>query len=68
VATLPNNISNLSQTEKLELLDAIWEDIETHPSTSPEQLEELDRRMAAYEKDPSAVTPWEQVKAGLTKR
>ena len=68
MATLPNHISNLSQMEKLELLDAIWEDIEAHPSISPEQAEELDRRIAAYEQHPSAVVPWEQVKAGLPKR
>ena len=68
MASLPNHISDLSQDEKLELLDAIWEDIETHPSISPEQEAELDRRIAAYEKDPSGVVPWERVRARLPKR
>jgi putative addiction module component (TIGR02574 family) len=69
MATLPNNISTLSPAEKFELLDALWEDLEAHEFTiSSEQAEELDRRIAAYEKNPSAVTPWEQVKAGLPKR
>ena len=64
MATLPSNIRNLSEAEKYELLDALWEDIETHASgLSLEQAEELDRRVAAYEKDPNAVISWEQVKA-----
>ncbi len=69
MTTLPNNISSLSAAEKFELLDALWEDLEAHaPTISDEQAEELDRRIAAYEKDPPAGTPWEQVKAGLPKR
>jgi putative addiction module component (TIGR02574 family) len=69
MATLPNNISRLTPAEKFELLDALWEDLEIHaPSISPEQAEELDRRIKAYENNPSAVTAWEQVKAGLPKR
>ena len=69
MATLPSNIGSLSAAEKFELLDALWEDIETHSaSLSAEQAEELDRRISAYEKNPPAGTPWEQVKAGLPKR
>jgi len=69
MATLPNNISSLSAAEKFELLDALWEDLEAHSSTlSAEQAEELDRRIASYEKNPPSGTPWEQVKAGLPKR
>ncbi len=69
MATLPNNISSLSTAEKFELLDALWEHLESHPaSLSVEQAEELDRRVAAYEEDPSAVVPWEQVKAGPPKQ
>jgi putative addiction module component (TIGR02574 family) len=69
MATLPDSISSLSEAEKFELLDALWADLEAHSSTlSAEQAEELDRRIAAYEKNPPAGTPWEQVKAGLPKR
>ena len=69
MATLPNNIRALSAAEKFELLDALWEDLETHASAlSSDQAEELDRRIAAYEKNPPTGTPWEQVKAGLPKR
>ena len=69
MATLPDSISSLSEAEKFELLDALWADLEAHSSTlSAERGEELDRRIAAYEKNPPAGTPWEQVKAGLPKR
>ncbi|HEX4320907.1 MAG TPA: addiction module protein [Acidobacteriaceae bacterium] len=69
MAALPGSISSLSEAEKYDLLDALWEDIESHASgLSAEQAEEIDRRVAAYEKNPSDVTPWEQVKAGLPKR
>jgi len=69
MATLPESISSLSEAEKFELLDALWADLEAHSSTlSAERVEELDRRIAAYEKNPPAGTPWEQVKAGLPKR
>jgi putative addiction module component (TIGR02574 family) len=69
MAALPSNISSLSEAEKFDLLDALWEDIESHASgLSAEQAEEIDRPVAAHEKDPSDVTPWEQVKAGLPKR
>ena len=65
MATLPANIGNLSVTEKYALLDALWEDLEANaPPITAAQNEELDRRVAAYEKNPSAVLTWEQVKAG----
>jgi putative addiction module component (TIGR02574 family) len=69
MSTLPNNINNLSAAEKFELIDALWRDLESHGFTlSAEQAEELDRRIAAYEKNPPTGTSWEQVKAGLPKR
>lgn len=69
MATLPSNISNLSDSEKFDLIDALWKDLEAHSYTiGPEQAEELDRRIAAYEKNPNATTSWEEVKAGLPRR
>jgi putative addiction module component (TIGR02574 family) len=69
MATLPSNISSLSPAEKFDLLDALRQDLEAHASTlSAEQAEELDRRIASYEKNPPTGTPWEQIKAGLPRR
>ena len=69
MSTLPSQISDLSVTEKFDLLDALWQDIEAHaPTLSDEQSAELDRRMAKYEQDPSDVIPWERVKGDLFER
>jgi len=69
MSTLPSQISGLTVAEKFELLDALWQDIEAQaPGLSEEQSMELDRRMASYERDTSAVIPWEQVKVDLFKR
>jgi len=69
MATLPRNISELSDMEKFELIDALWEDLERHPkAVSAEQAAELDRRITAYEKNPPIGSTWEEVMAGLPKR
>jgi putative addiction module component (TIGR02574 family) len=69
MVTLPHSIRSLSEAEKFELLDALWVDLEEHSyALSAEQAGELDRRIAEYEKNPPAGTPWEQVTAGLPKR
>jgi putative addiction module component (TIGR02574 family) len=44
------------------------EEAETDTALDETQSAELDRRMAEYERDPTAVVPWEQVKADLFKR
>jgi putative addiction module component (TIGR02574 family) len=38
------------------------------PALTDEQRAELDHRLAKYERNPSDVIPWEQVKAGLFKK
>jgi putative addiction module component (TIGR02574 family) len=58
-------VQNLSATEKLQLVAELCDDLAAHPLAIPvpaEQLEELDRRMAAYRSDPSSATTWEAVK------
>lgn len=53
MASRPNYIRNLSVAEKYEPIDALWGDRVTHPQAlSAELAEEIDRRIAAYEKDP----------------
>ncbi len=59
-------IHNLSVAERLDLVEAIWnsiaEEVERAPLTEA-QRQEIDRRLAAHEADPSAAIPWEQVQA-----
>lgn len=62
-------IRSLSATEKFELLDELWESLESDPpALTEEQRAELDHREAAYRQNSSAALPWEQVKAGLLKK
>ena len=56
-------IGSLSETEKFELLDALWESLEADvPALTDEQRSELDYRIARHEKNPSEMIPWERVK------
>ena len=66
---LRNQIENLSTTEKVELLDAVWESLDADGLSSTEtQRTELDSRIARHEQNPADVIPWEQVRAGLFKK
>lgn len=62
-----NRIEDLSTTEKIELLDLLWESLEADdlPLTS-NQRRELDDRIARHELNPSEVIQWEQVKKAMT--
>ncbi len=61
-----NQIDKLSTEEKAELLDAVWESLESDAaSLSDAQRAELDYRIGQLEGKTSDVIPWEQVKAGL---
>jgi len=69
MSNLRHQISSLSATEKAELLDAVWESLEADAvSLTDAQRAELDYRLARHERNPSDVVPWEQVKAGLSKK
>jgi putative addiction module component (TIGR02574 family) len=55
-------------SERIELVDALWESIVQdgyQPELTTAQAEELDRRVAAHEKNPDDVVAWETVKADL---
>ena len=63
---LRSQLVSLSAIEKLELLDAVWESLESEAQSLTEtQRAELDARIARHEKNPSDVIPWEKVRAGL---
>jgi putative addiction module component (TIGR02574 family) len=66
---LRQQIEHLSAAEKAELLDVVWESLESDAlSLTAEQRAELDYRISRHEQNPSDVIPWEQVKAGLLKK
>ena len=69
MSNLRNQIESLSTTEKVELLDAVWESLDADAlSLTEAQSAELDFRIARHEQNPSEVIPWEQVRAGLFKK
>lgn len=69
MSDLRNQIESLSAAEKVQLLDAVWESLETDAlSLTEEQRTELDCRIARHEENPSDVIPWEQVRTDLFKK
>jgi putative addiction module component (TIGR02574 family) len=69
MSDLRNRIEDLSTSEKIELIDLLWEslDMDDLPLTE-DQRRELDDRIERHEQNPSDVIPWEQVKANLLKK
>ena len=63
--------SKLSRTDRIELAQRVWGNIQENgydPGLAPEQIAELDRRLADFEANPHTGIPWEQVKAELKER
>lgn len=61
-------ISGLNSNEKLLLINELWEDLSRNPEaipTSEATLNELDRRMEAYENGSDPGKPWNEVKKGI---
>jgi len=63
----------LPAEEKRAFVEQIWKEFGEEigwvdPDLTPEQITELDRRLAEFEKDPHTGVPWEQVEADLRKR
>ena len=61
----------LPVAERLKLVEAIWDSIAAVPEavelTDAEEAE-LDRRLAAYRRNPSEGSPWADVKARILKQ
>jgi len=58
----------LPASERLQLVEAIWDSLAEDPGDVPVSdavREELDRRLAAYEADPSSARPWDEIRAEL---
>jgi putative addiction module component (TIGR02574 family) len=69
MSNLQNQIGSLSAAEKFELLDVLWASLEADaPALTDEQRAELDYRVAKYERNPSGVIAWDEVRAGLFKK
>jgi putative addiction module component (TIGR02574 family) len=63
--SLPADIAKLSLTEKIQLVEDLWDSILQESAEiplTPVQKAELDRRLEAHQQDPHAVSSWEEVK------
>ncbi len=59
------NILRLDVSERIQLVEDVWDSIASVPEAMPltdKQKKELDRRIVAYHNNPSAGSPWEEVK------
>jgi putative addiction module component (TIGR02574 family) len=65
-------LKKLSVEERLQLLEDVWTSLdEDHPHPMPMPKwheEELDRRLKAFEENPGAGEPWEEVRKRLMAR
>lgn len=61
-------ILRLSVSERIQLVEEIWDSIASHPASLPvteAQKVELDRRLADYRADPNQGRTWEEVRDSL---
>jgi putative addiction module component (TIGR02574 family) len=64
-------LDRLSVPERLQLLQELSDSLGADAPESPlsdAQKQELDRRLAALDADPSAVRPWDEVEARILAR
>ena len=67
--TVDHNYRSLPISERIELVEDIWDSIAEETADSlaitGEERAELDRRYAGHLADPSSSVPWEQVRQEL---
>jgi putative addiction module component (TIGR02574 family) len=67
---LLQELLQLSPAERVEIAQELLEsvdDVELPPLT-PEQMDEIDRRIAEHKRDPTRAIPWEEVRERLRGR
>ena len=65
MSSTTTSIFDLTPSEKLQLVEDLWDDIAAAPESIPVydwQKEELDRRKANLSKNPGSALTWEEVK------
>jgi putative addiction module component (TIGR02574 family) len=63
-----SEVLKLPVDERLKLVESIWNSIAEFPDSlelTNAQRQELDRRLDAYETDPTAGIPWSDLKSQL---
>ena len=65
------SIFDLSPSEKLQLVEDLWDDLAAAPEAVPVhdwQKQELARRKANLLRDPASALPWDEVKSKVRAR
>lgn len=65
------SVYDLSPSEKLQLVEDLWDDLAASPEEVPVhdwQKEELNRRKANLEKNPASGLTWDDVKRRVRRR
>ena len=65
------DVMSLSVSERIQLVEDIWDSIAEVPETVPlsdEQKAELDRRLDAYHQNPDEGSPWGMVRERIRSR
>jgi putative addiction module component (TIGR02574 family) len=63
-----DQLLEIPTAERVELAQAIWDSVAQTPENVPltqAQRDELDRRLKAFERNPSAGSTWESLKRSL---
>lgn len=57
-----SELTALPVVDRLRVVESLWNSIESEPvSVSPEQREEIARRVKSHEENPNELLTWEQV-------
>ncbi len=67
--TTLDDIRQLSVSERIQLVEDIWDTIAATPDQLPltqAQMDELDRRAESYRQNPEATVAWQQVRDKIT--
>ena len=71
MSTVLKDLLSLSATDRLQLLEDIWDSLAATPEAIPvtaAQRKELARRRRAHARNPRATKSWEEVRAKLGRR
>lgn len=71
MSSISNSIFDLSPSEKLQLVEDLWDDLATIPEAVPIhdwQIEELTRRKANLSANPASALTWQEVQRRVRSR
>ena len=66
-----SELLKLSEAERIQLAQDLWDSIPAASAAltlTDEQRQELERRLAEHQADPTSAIPWEQARAQLRER